>query len=285
MTLAIARGVDQLRRTVAEWRNNGDMLIGVVPTMGALHDGHLSLIRTAVKTTNRVIVTIFVNPKQFDDASDLVAYPRTQEEDEAKLVKEGVHLLYAPDAKEMYPPGFETNVSVAKIGQSLCGAGRPGHFDGVATVVSKLLLQSGADLAFFGEKDFQQLLVVRRIAHDLNIPTKIIACPTFREADGLALSSRNTRLSASQRKIAAKLAEVLFAGAKEISAGADIAGTLGGAQSHLQKAGFDRIEYLELCSEENLLPMTTLDKPARLLAAVWLGQTRLIDNVAVKSGG
>ena len=168
--------------------------------MGALHEGHLSLVEAALSRCDRVIVTLFVNPKQFNSAEDLAAYPRTENDDAAKLAPTGAHLLYVPNPDEIYPEGFATTVSVSGVGEGLCGAGRPGHFDGVATVVAKLFLQTGAEIAFFGEKDFQQLHVVRRMAKDLDIPIEVVGCPTVREADGLALSSRNVRLSPSSAR-------------------------------------------------------------------------------------
>lgn len=193
MSIPIIRTLADLRKTVAVWRHDG-LRVAVVPTMGALHEGHLSLVRAALERADRVIVTLFVNPKQFNSPADLAAYPRTEHEDAAKLAPLGAHMLYAPDGAEMYPDGFATTVSVSGVSEGLCGAYRPGHFDGVATVVAKLFLQTGADLAFFGEKDFQQLHVVRRMARDLDIPIEIVACPTVREEDGLAMSSRNVRL-------------------------------------------------------------------------------------------
>src|SRR5690606_28194043 len=209
----IVRAVADLRTIVAGWRREAAS-IAVVPTMGALHEGHLSLVRAALEKADRVIVTLFVNPKQFNSAADLAAYPRTEVEDAAKLAPLGAHLLYAPDAAEIYPEGFATAVSVGGVSEGLCGAFRPGHFDGVATVVAKLFLQTGADLAFFGEKDFQQLHVVRRMARDLDIPITVIGCPTVREEDGLALSSRNVRLSTTERRAAPKLAEIPVCGGR-----------------------------------------------------------------------
>ena len=188
MSVPIVRTVAELRATVAEWRCEGAS-VAVVPTMGALHAGHFSLVRAALEKADRVIVTLFVNPKQFNSATDLAAYPRTEEADAAKLAPLGAHLLYAPDAAEMYPDGFATTVTVSGGSEGLCGAFRPGHFDGVATVVAKLFMQTGANLALFGEKDFQQLHIVRRMARDLDIPIGIVPCPTVREPDGLALSS------------------------------------------------------------------------------------------------
>jgi pantoate--beta-alanine ligase len=283
MSVEIVRNVAALRDIVAVWHGEG-LRIGVVPTMGALHEGHLSLVRAALEKTDRVIVTLFVNPKQFNSAADLAAYPRTENEDAAKLAPLGAHVLFCPDGDEMYPPGFATTVSVAGVSEGLCGAHRPGHFDGVATVVAKLLLQTGADLAFFGEKDFQQLHVVRRLASDLNIPVGIVGCPTVREEDGLALSSRNVRLSEQERAAAPALARVLFDTAEQIAKGAAVAGALAKAREEIVAAGYREVEYLELRGEDDLAPMTALDRPGRLLVAASLGETRLIDNVKVVAG-
>ncbi|MGO4560187.1 pantoate--beta-alanine ligase [Mesorhizobium sp. 2RAF21] len=280
MSVPIVRTPAELRATVAEWWSQGAR-VAVVPTMGALHEGHLSLVRAALEKADRVIVTLFVNPKQFNSAADLAAYPRTEEADAAKLAPLGAHLLYAPDASEMYPKGFATAVSVTGVGEGLCGAFRPGHFDGVATVVAKLFLQTGADFAFFGEKDFQQLHVVRCMARDLDIPIRIVPCQTVREADGLALSSRNVRLSSAERQIAPKLASILFGAAELITGGASVAETLVDARLMIVAAGYTRVEYLELRAGEDLSPMREFNRPARLLVAAWLGETRLIDNVNV----
>jgi pantoate--beta-alanine ligase len=280
MSVAIVRTVAELRTIVAAWRREGAR-VAVVPTMGALHKGHLSLVRAALEKADRVIVTLFVNPKQFNSAADLDAYPRTEKEDAAKLAPVGAHVLYAPDAAEIYPHGFATTVSVSGVSEGLCGAFRPGHFDGVATVVAKLFLQTGADLAFFGEKDFQQLHVVRRMARDVNIPISVVGCPTVREGDGLVLSSRNALLSGAERVIAPSLAEILFATAGRLTAGAPFQATLGEAKAAILAAGYREVEYLELRTEDDLAPFDALDRPARLLAAAWLGDTRLIDNVEV----
>ncbi|ALV29657.1 pantoate--beta-alanine ligase [Pannonibacter phragmitetus] len=284
MSLETINRLAALRARTAGWRCEG-LTIGVVPTMGALHDGHLSLVRTALTRTDRVIVTLFVNPKQFNNAADLAAYPRTVESDAAKLTPLGTHVLYAPEVEEIYPDGFATNVSVSGVSEGLCGAHRPGHFDGVATVVSKLLLQTGADLAFFGEKDFQQLQVVKRMVRDLDIPVEIVPCPTVREADGLAMSSRNVRLSAQARSTAAALPAVLFAAAERLSAGDAAEPVLADARAAIAAAGFGDLEYLELRAESDLTPLSRADRPARLLAAAWLDGVRLIDNVEVMPRG
>ena len=281
MSLTIVRTVAELRATVGEWRRAGAR-VAVVPTMGALHEGHLSLVRAGLAEADRVIVPRFVNPRQFNSAADLAAYPRTEISDAAKLAPLGAHVLYVPDGDQMYPDGFATTVSVSGVGEGLCGAFRPGHFDGVATVVAKLFLQTGADLAFFGEKDFQQLHVVRRMAQDLDIPVEIRPCATVREPNGLAMSSRNARLTDAERMTAPKLAAALFEAADRIAGGAPVDETLAKASARIVAAGFASIEYLELRAEDDLVPMHTFDRPARLLAAAWLGEIRLIDNVRVQ---
>jgi pantoate--beta-alanine ligase len=280
MNVPIVRAVADLRTIVAGWRREAAS-IAVVPTMGALHEGHLSLVRAALEKADRVIVTLFVNPKQFNSAADLAAYPRTEVEDAAKLAPLGAHLLYAPGAAEIYPEGFATTVSVGGVSEGLCGAFRSGHFDGVATVVAKLFLQTGADLAFFGEKDFQQLHVVRRMARDLDIPITIVGCPTVREEDGLALSSRNVRLSPAERLAAPRLASILHTAAGQIVGGAPVSQTLSEARAAILSAGYREVEYLELRADADLRPLNALYCPARLLVAAWLGNTRLIDNVEV----
>lgn len=280
MSVPIVRTLAELRSIVGGWRRE-KASVAVVPTMGALHEGHLSLVRAALARTDRVVVTLFVNPKQFNSAADLAAYPRTELEDAAKLGPLGADLLYAPHAGEVYPQGFATTISVAGVGEGLCGAHRGGHFDGVATVVAKLFMQTGADIAFFGEKDFQQLHVVRRMARDLDIPIEVVGCPTVREADGLALSSRNVRLSPAERKIAPRLAAILSATADRLTAGAAAAPLLDEAARSLLGAGFRAVDYIELRSATDLSPLQRADRPARLLAGAWLGETRLIDNAAV----
>lgn len=282
MISTVVRTVAALRQAVRDWRLQG-LTVGLVPTMGALHEGHLSLVRTARARNDRVIVSIFVNPKQFNSGADLDAYPRTEDADLAKLATLGapLPLVYAPSAREMYPEGFATTVSVAGVSAGLCGGNRPGHFDGVATVVSKLFLQSGADVAYFGEKDFQQVQVVERMVRDLDIPITVVPCPTVRDADGLALSSRNVFLSAAERAIAARLPAVLRAIGERIASGRFTGATLAEASRELLDAGFRAVDYLELRRAGDFTPVAVPDGPARLLAAAWLGNTRLIDNIAV----
>lgn len=271
------REVKVLRGLVAGWKAAGNS-VGVVPTMGALHDGHLSLVHAAKAGSERVIATIFVNPKQFNNPDDLAKYPRTEERDAAMLMEGGVDVLFAPPPEVVYPEGFAATVSVGGVARELEGAFRPGHFDGVATVVTKLLLMTGADRAFFGEKDWQQLQVVRRLVRDLNIPVTITGCPTLREADGLAMSSRNMRLSAAERRIAAALHRALAEAAGAIRRGAPAGQTLAAARAAVLEAGFSEVEYLDLRDAENLGPATA-GRPARLLAAAKLAGVRLIDNI------
>lgn len=275
-----ATTVAALRETVAAWKRDG-LTVAVVPTMGALHEAHLALLRKAREHADRTIVTIFVNPKQFNDPADLASYPRTEAKDTAMVKGEGADLLFVPAPAEMYPDGFATAVSVAKVSEGLCGAHRPGHFDGVATVVAKLFNQTRADVAVFGEKDFQQLHVIRRMARDLDIPITIVPCPTVREADGLAMSSRNARLSPDDRRTAAQLSQTLFDAARKIAAGDPVANVIAAARERLLKAGFRAVDYIELRAENDLRPLTQAGEPARLLAAAHLGPVRLIDNVSV----
>lgn len=280
MTPPILRSLAELRATTRPWQRAGQS-IGVVPTMGALHDGHLSLVAAARDACDRVIVTVFVNPRQFNNADDLRNYPRTESEDARKLGRLGIDLLYIPDADQVYPPAFATTVAVAGLTDVMEGACRPGHFDGVATVVAKLFLQCSASDAFFGEKDFQQLLVVRRMAADLDIPVTVRGCPTVREADGLAMSSRNLLLSDRARTAAPRLSEELAAIAEGLAAGRPFAELQRAALARLERAGFTRVDYLDLRAQSDLSVLETPDRPARLFAAAWLAGVRLIDNIAV----
>ncbi len=279
-SLAIVRTVAELRARVRIWRAGGER-VGLVPTMGALHDGHLSLVARALGECDRAVVTLFVNPKQFGPHEDFARYPRDEAADAAKLAAAGADLLYAPDVATMYADGFATTVTVAGLTESMEGAVRPGHFAGVATVVAKLLNQAGADDAYFGEKDYQQLAVIRRLAVDLDIATRIHGVPTVREADGLALSSRNAYLTPAQRKIAPALQRALAEAAAALTNGAAVPPTLEAARAAILKAGFDAVDYVELCDADTLTPLSAAKRPARLLAAARLGTTRLLDNVAV----
>lgn len=283
MTVPIIRRLAALRAKQSDWTRTGEK-VGVVPTMGALHAGHLSLVEAAKAACDRVVVTIFVNPKQFNNPEDLANYPRTEHEDAIKLAPYGVDAIYVPDPDQIYPDGFASNVAVAGVADQMEGACRPGHFDGVATVVAKLFLQTGAHQAFFGEKDYQQLLVVRRMARDLDIPIEVVGCPTVREASGLAMSSRNLRLSAAGVKQAGMMHPILTGLAAELAAGGSFAPLGKQAEADILAAGFDEVEYLSLCSAVDLRALETAggpDHPARLFVAAWLEGVRLIDNVAV----
>jgi pantoate--beta-alanine ligase len=269
-----------MRKEVDGWRRAGDV-VGVVPTMGALHDGHLALVQAAKSECDRVIATIFVNPAQFAANEDLDAYPRGEVEDLAKLRELETDLAFMPDVGEMYPNGFVTKVGIKGITEILCGLGRPVHFGGVATVVSKLFNQSQADRAYFGEKDYQQFLVVRRMARDLDIPIEVVPVPTVREADGLAMSSRNVYLSDEQRAKAPALYRVIRDVAAQISYGKNATVAVAWGRKELETCGFDRIEYFEALEAEMLGPIDFPSKPGRVFVAAHLGSIRLIDNIAV----
>lgn len=280
LPLPTVRDVAGLRAQVANWRAQG-LRVGLVPTMGALHEGHLSLVRAAKEKCDRAIATLFVNPKQFAPHEDFERYPRDEAGDGAMLAGAGCDLLYAPERAIMYPDGFATNVIVTSVSTPLEGEFRPHFFGGVATVVTKLLLQALPDAAYFGEKDYQQLQVIKRMARDLDIPVAIEGCATVRESDGLAMSSRNAYLSADERRIAARLNHVLHDTIKAVHAGAAIAQAETEATRHLNAAGFTSIDYVAIRDADTLQPVADLSRPARILAAAWLGKTRLIDNMAV----
>lgn len=282
---ATARSVAELRATVRHWHGLG-LTVGFVPTMGALHEGHLSLVRQALAVTDRAVVSVFVNPTQFAPTEDLSRYPRDEAGDLAKLGGVGAHLVFLPTVAEMYPEGASTWVEVADLAQGLCGEHRPHHFRGVATVVTKLLNQAQADLAIFGEKDYQQLLVIKRLARDLAIPTAIEGGPTVREPDGLAMSSRNLLLSPEQRRIAPTLFQVLSETAAALGDGGPAAPRLDAARRRIIADGFAAVDYVELRDAETLASLDAMaDRPARLLAAAHLGSVRLIDNVPVPGAG
>lgn len=275
----ILRSVADLRGVVAKERAQGKT-IALVPTMGNLHEGHLSLTREARKHADIVCVSIFVNPTQFGPTEDFDSYPRTFDADRAMLEGEGVEMIYAPTVPEMYPEGFATTVTVSHLTNGLCGAARPTHFQGVATIVTKLLLQAMPDYALFGEKDFQQLQVIRCLVTDLNIPVEVVGCETWREADGLAMSSRNRYLTEAERGIAPSLHKCLTDLASKIREGADSTPVLTEGVNDLLKAGFSKVDYLELRDEKTLTPLETKsDEPARLFVAAHLGKARLIDNI------
>jgi pantoate--beta-alanine ligase len=278
----ILRTVSALRAQVAAWRAAG-LKIGLTPTMGALHEGHLSLVRQIKARCDVAVASIFVNPKQFAPHEDLERYPRDEAGDVAKLAAAGCDLVYAPTPEAMYPPAFATAVTVSGVSAPLEGAMRPQFFGGVATVVTKLLLQCLPDAAIFGEKDYQQLLVIKRLARDLDIPVEIVAGKTVRESDGLALSSRNAYLSAGERGIAGKLNVILSKAVEALHAGEEIAAVEQRAAASLLKAGFTSVDYVAVRCASDLSEISEGPVPgrARVLAAAWLGKTRLIDNMAV----
>ena len=278
--------LEDLRKAVDELRRRGPLAL--VPTMGALHEGHLALVREARARAASVAVSIFVNPAQFGPGEDLSTYPRQLAEDARLLAQEGAALLWAPSVEEVYPAGFVTTVSVGGPGEGLCGAARPGHFDGVATVVAKLFNQVRPDVALFGEKDWQQLAVIRRMARDLDLlfprAGAIIGLETVREADGLAMSSRNRYLAPGDRAAAAALPRAMRAAVARIEAGAAVAPTLAALEEALLGAGFSSIDYAELADAESLALLHERPaRPARLLVAARIGGTRLIDNMAVSA--
>ncbi len=282
--LPVLRHTAELRQLVQQWRRQGQK-IALVPTMGGLHDGHLSLVRLAKQHANRVIVSVFVNPTQFAPHEDFEAYPRNEERDWHKLGTVDADAMYAPDVHEIYPRDFATRVDVAGVAQPLEGISRPHFFSGVATVVTKLFLQALPDMAVFGEKDYQQLLVVKKLVRDLNFPITIVPAPIVRESDGLAMSSRNAYLNAQERVAAPHLYGILKDMAKDLAAGRGIEETVKKGHGRLENHGF-QVDYLEVRDAESLTPaQLPLWKPARLLAAANLGKVRLIDNIAIPVPG
>lgn len=281
MAVQIIRDRDSLDEAVAALREGGGT-IAFVPTMGALHAGHMALVAEARARADHVVASIFVNPTQFAPNEDLSTYPRREASDSAMLDSEGCAILWAPDVATMYPDGPAATIHVKGVGEGLDGAARPGHFDGVATVVARLFDQVRPDVALFGEKDYQQLAVIRQLVRDLDLPVEIIGVPTQRDADGLALSSRNVYLSDEERAAARTLPRALGEAAQAIAEGAPVAETLDRARSRLETAGFDPIDYVELRDAGTLAPLTALDRPARILAAARMGRTRLIDNLPVE---
>lgn len=282
--MQIVDRLDPLRREIDSLRKNGPLAL--VPTMGALHDGHLTLVREAAKRTAHVAVSIFVNPRQFGAGEDIESYPRQLKRDCGLLASEGVSVVWAPKMETMYPRGYATNLSVSGVSEGLCGNNRPGHFDGVATVVCKLFQQVRPDLAFFGEKDWQQLAVIRRMVRDLDFTRphveQIIGVPTVREKDGLAMSSRNAYLSAEERTQAAVLPKAMREAINRIERGDGVAATLAALEQELLSGGFASVDYAELRESESLEPLACPgDKPGRLLVAGKIGHTRLIDNMPV----
>jgi pantoate--beta-alanine ligase len=279
--LSVVRTVADLRKQVADLRNAGKR-IGFVPTMGALHDGHLALVAEARRRSEAVVASVFVNPTQFAAHEDLGTYPRQEARDAELLAAAGCSVLFAPEAAEMYPDGFATSVQVGGPSEGLETDFRPHFFGGVAVVVAKLLNQVQADTAVFGEKDYQQLMVVRRMARDLDIPTEIVGAATVRDEHGLALSSRNAYLSADELAVARRLNVILREAGERAAAGEPVAAAEAGAAKALVEAGFARVDYVAIRRSESLAAFNgAVDGPARILAAAWLGKTRLIDNMGV----
>lgn len=276
----ILRTVADLRAQVSAWKAAGAR-VGVVPTMGALHDGHLSLARRARAECDRVITTIFVNPKQFNNPADLASYPRSEEADAALLATVPVDLIFAPAPEEVYPDGYSTTVSVQGVAEPLEGRMRPGHFDGVATVVTKLFGMTQADRGYFGQKDWQQLQVVQKLVADLNMAVTVVGCETVREADGLAMSSRNLRLTPAGRARAPVLYAAITRAAADIRAGHADRMAIREAAQEMRAAGFERVEYIELRDAATLMPSDDPARPRRMLAAAWVDGVRLIDNIPV----
>ncbi|MEI9993880.1 MAG: pantoate--beta-alanine ligase [Rhizomicrobium sp.] len=269
-----------LRGRIADWRHGGAR-VGLVPTMGALHDGHLSLVRETQSRTDKVVASIFVNPAQFAPHEDFDRYPRDLQSDAAKLGSVGLDLIFAPSVAEMYPAGFATAIQIGGPSTGLETDFRPHFFSGVATVVAKLLIAAMPDMAIFGEKDYQQLLVIRRLSADLGLPIEIAGAPIVREADGLAMSSRNAYLSAEQRQVAARLNLVLKDAITRLKRGDPVAEVKDFARTDLREAGFDAVDYVAVRDAATLERIEMLDRPARVLAAAKIGATRLIDNMAV----
>lgn len=278
----IVRTVPDLRARVAAWRAAGER-VAMVPTMGALHEGHLSLVKLGLEKADRVVASIFVNPAQFAPHEDFDAYPRGEGRDADLLGKAGCELIFAPGVAQMYPPGFATRVAVDGVSGPLEGEKRPQFFGGVATVVAKLLIQCGPDVALFGEKDYQQLLVIKRMARDLDLPTEIVGGPTVREADGLAMSSRNAYLSAEERKTAGLVPVVMAEAVERLRAGVAAEAVEAEAIARLDAAGFGPVDYVQAHDGETMqrLGPGPVGAGARLFVAAWLGKTRLIDNWAV----
>lgn len=277
--MIITNNLETLQQTLLK-ANEQNKSIALVPTMGALHQGHASLIKMAREVAEIVVVSIFVNPRQFGKNEDFTQYPRTIKADEIIAKSAGADIIYTPDAEEMYPHGFSTNISAGEMGNILCGKFRSGHFDGVATVVTKLLLRIMPHFAIFGMKDYQQLCIIERVVNDLDIPVSIIAAPIIREESGLALSSRNTYLSEEEQKIAPLLYKTLKQVATQIEHDS-VKKSLDLGIKSLTEYGF-KVDYLELCDGETLMPLSEHKEDARILAAAWLGKTRLIDNIGIE---
>lgn len=273
-----AETIKEVRKIVNQWRKEG-LTVGLVPTMGFLHEGHESLMKRSLEENDRTVVSIFVNPMQFGKSEDLERYPRDFEKDSRICQNAGVNLIFHPDPEEMYPSRFFTYTDMDTLTESLCGSKRPGHFRGVCTVVSKLFHIVSPDRAYFGQKDAQQLAVIKKMVQDLNFNLEVVGCPTVREADGLAKSSRNTYLSPEERKAAAILHKALNHAAQAIAGGErDIAKLRSDMLEMIQSEPLAEIDYVELVDGEILQPLKTLEKPALIALAVKFGKTRLIDN-------
>ncbi|WP_193183343.1 pantoate--beta-alanine ligase [Nisaea sediminum] len=276
----IIRTKAELRKRVSSWRNSGET-VALTPTMGAIHEGHLSLVRLGLERADRCVGTIFVNPRQFGPNEDFATYPRDEEGDFAKFETAGCSAVYAPAPEEIYSAGYKTEVIVHDISEVMEGASRPGFFTGVATVVSKLLIQAMPDIAIFGEKDFQQLAVIRTMARDLDLPMEILGAPTVREADGLALSSRNAYLSAEERRIAPALHAAMTAAAATLRNGANPPAAAEQARKAMLSAGFQEVDYIDIRDQDSFQPASVPGENLRIFAAAWLGSCRLIDNLGV----
>jgi pantoate--beta-alanine ligase len=275
--IKIVRTIDDLRKQVSAWRANGET-VAMVPTMGALHQGHLSLVQLGQEKADHVVVSIFVNPTQFAPGEDLDAYPRTEAEDCEKLTAIGTDLAFIPSANEIYPEGFSTSVTVGGMTQILCGGTRPTHFDGVSLVVTKLLLACLPDIAIFGEKDYQQLMVIKRFVRDLNIPVQIEGGAIIREKDGLAMSSRNEYMTPKQRAIAPNFAKFLREAIADILDGTPVDAAIAATEQKLLDIGFQSVDYMEMRTVPDLELTTDPSQPARIIAAATIGKSRILDN-------
>jgi len=278
--IEIVRTVEKLRKKIFSWRKKG-FSIGLVPTMGALHDGHFSLVQQSISSTDKTITTLFVNPKQFGPNEDLITYPTDEVADISALDSQGVDMIFIPNLEEMYPVDFKTEIIVPGIGEIMEGVYRPGFFIGVATVVAKLLIQSLPDRAFFGEKDLQQLYVIKQMVTDLDIPVEVVGCPIIREQDGLALSSRNIYLSKDERVRAAELYKTLNQIGEKIVKGELISSAIEEGKKRLFNSGFSKVDYIAVCENDNLTEIEYFQSTAYVLCAAWIGRTRLIDNIRV----
>ena len=278
--IEIVRTVEKLRKKIFSWRKKG-FSIGLVPTMGALHDGHFSLVQQSINSTDKTITTLFVNPKQFGPNEDLITYPTDEVADISALDSQGVDMIFIPNLEEMYPVDFKTEIIVPGIGEIMEGVYRPGFFIGVATVVAKLLIQSLPDRAFFGEKDLQQLYVIKQMVTDLDIPVEVVGCPIIREQDGLALSSRNIYLSKDERVRAAELYKTLNHIGEKIVKGELISSAIEEGKKRLFNSGFSKVDYIAVCENDNLTEIEYFQSTAYVLCAAWIGRTRLIDNIRV----